>query len=206
MAYDKANTKAQAGGARTGARSSARPTGGGKHWTWFISGLLTGACGVVIAYFAYLHSQGDDTALDSAINSVANEAKETAVNFDFYKELPAAEVAVTAPPAAEPVTSASPTAITTPTAATAPTSAAASVDTNTRFLLQAGSFEQRTEAEARRAKITLLNMSADIAPGVVSGRTVYRVQVGPVTGREAANNARANLSASNIASIVLQMR
>ena len=74
------------------------------------------------------------------------------------------------------------------------------------FLLQAGSFQDKLEADERRAKITLLNMSAEIVPGVVAGRTWYRVQVGPFNGRNAAEDARKHLSASNIDSIPLLMR
>jgi cell division protein FtsN len=51
-----------------------------------------------------------------------------------------------------------------------------------------------------------MNMSAEIVPGVVAGRTWYRVQVGPFAGRDNAEAARKKLSASNIDSIPLLMR
>ncbi len=74
------------------------------------------------------------------------------------------------------------------------------------YLLQAGSFQDRQEAEERRAKITLMNMGTEIVPGVVAGRTWYRVQVGPFAGRDSAEDARKELSANNIDSIPLLMR
>ena len=75
-----------------------------------------------------------------------------------------------------------------------------------RYLLQAGSFQDREDAENRRVKILLLNMDASVVPGVVSGRTWYRVQVGPFNGRNLADAARDALSENNIDSIPLQLR
>src|SRR5690606_34846738 len=75
-----------------------------------------------------------------------------------------------------------------------------------RYLLQAGSFQNQQDAEGRRASIILLNLDANVVPGVVAGKTWHRVQVGPFNGRQAAENARDSLSANNIDTIVLRVR
>jgi cell division protein FtsN len=124
----------------------------------------------------------------------------------------ATATASTTPATAATVTPASTTgAATTAATGTAPSSAvatkSATASTDMRqYLLQAGSFQNRQEAENRRARIVLLNLSANVVPGVVAGRTWQRVQVGPFNGRQSADDARAVLSANNIESIPLIVR
>jgi cell division protein FtsN len=100
----------------------------------------------------------------------------------------------TPPPAAAP-----------PAVATATQASASSADMR-QYLLQAGSFQDRQDAESRRARIILLNLNANVVPGVVAGRTWQRVQVGPFNGRQNAEAARALLSENNIDSIPLIVR
>ena len=61
------------------------------------------------------------------------------------------------------------------------------------------------DAESRRARILLLNMHASIAEGIVVGRTHYRVQVGPIAGRQNAETARNLLAGNDIESILLRV-
>jgi cell division septation protein DedD len=103
----------------------------------------------------------------------------------------------TPPPATSPAA--------TPPPATTVATAPASSDTR-QYLLQAGSFQDRQDAESRRAKIILLNLNANVVPGVVAGRTWQRVQVGPFSGRQNAEAARALLSENQIDSIPLIVR
>jgi cell division protein FtsN len=49
-------------------------------------------------------------------------------------------------------------------------------------------------------------MNASVVPGMVSGRTYHRVQVGPFASRRNAEEARDQLSANNIDSIPLVIR
>jgi cell division protein FtsN len=62
-------------------------------------------------------------------------------------------------------------------AASAP--AAAARDDGTRYLLQAGAFGASGDAEAVKARIALLGLSARVESAQVDGRTVYRVRMGP---------------------------
>lgn len=61
-------------------------------------------------------------------------------------------------------------------AATATPAAAAS---DARYILQAGAFKASGDAEALKARIALLGLSARVESGTVNGETVYRVRMGP---------------------------
>jgi cell division protein FtsN len=206
MAQDFAKQRtAQQPTARKGVRTNVRAAKSSS-WNTFISGIFTGALLVVLGYFAYQRYHTELPSTAAAPNAAKTEELPTFA-FDFYKELANAEVAVSMPPdpAPAPATT-TPASPATNTASTASAAPAATQTATLNYLLQAGSFQERKEADDRRAKITLLNMSADIAPGVVAGRTWYRVQVGPFAGRPPAEEARKTLSANNIDSILLLMR
>src|SRR5688572_3283399 len=172
------------------------------HWGWYFSGMASGALVAVFAYFGFARYQALMQETPAAVAEAIAEAQEEmpAFDFGFYDELATAEVNVNV---ASPVATETPAAAT-PAAASPP--AATAEAQNVSYLLQAGSFQDRQDAEERRAKIILLNMDAQISAGVVSGRTWYRVQVGPFINRGNAEQARNLLSASNIDSIPLLMR
>jgi len=48
-----------------------------------------------------------------------------------------------------------------------------------RYILQAGSFSASGDAEALKARIALLGLTARVESGEAAGRTVYRVRMGP---------------------------
>ena len=50
-----------------------------------------------------------------------------------------------------------------------------------------------------------MNMNVTVSQGVVGGRTFYRVQVGPIAGRQNAQAARDILSGNGIDSMLLQL-
>lgn len=95
------------------------------------------------------------------------------------READAAEPASQAPAPIPAATTPPPTTTTaTTTAATAP-AAAASADGSARYILQAGSFSASGDAEALKARIALLGLSARVESGDANGKTVYRVRMGP---------------------------
>ncbi len=63
--------------------------------------------------------------------------------------------------------------------ATPATAAAAPAASDARYILQAGSFSASGDAEALKARIALLGLSARVESGEAAGRTVYRVRMGP---------------------------
>jgi len=55
----------------------------------------------------------------------------------------------------------------------------AGADTTARYILQAGAFGASGDAEATKAKIALLGLSARVESAQIGGKTVYRVRMGP---------------------------
>ena len=55
----------------------------------------------------------------------------------------------------------------------------ASADTGARYILQAGAFGASGDAEATKAKIAMLGLSARVESAQINGKTVYRVRMGP---------------------------
>ncbi|MEZ0471726.1 SPOR domain-containing protein [Luteimonas salinilitoris] len=74
---------------------------------------------------------------------------------------------------------ASTAATVTPSTAPAPTAAAIGTDTAARYLLQAGAFSASGDAEALKARIALLGLSARVESAEIGGKTMYRVRMGP---------------------------
>lgn len=67
---------------------------------------------------------------------------------------------------------------TTPAPATAASATPAAAG-DARYILQAGSFSTSGDAEALKARIALLGLTARVESGEAAGRTVYRVRMGP---------------------------
>ena len=66
------------------------------------------------------------------------------------------------------------------------------------FFVQAGAYSRPDDADAQRAKLGMLGLSARITEREQAGRTVYRVRLGPFDSREAAEDAQAKLAAGGI--------
>lgn len=178
------------------------------HWGWFLSGIF---CGFLIVGVGYLGLvQLDDQLTESSQSAAEGDsaARRPVIDYGFYEELANAEVIVPVPAAAATAANSetAPPAASEAASTATPDIAVAQTADSIRYLLQAGSFQDRQDAENRRVKVLLLNMEANVVPGVVSGRTWYRVQVGPFQGREPAEVARATLSENNIDSIPLLLR
>ena len=76
-----------------------------------------------------------------------------------------------------------------PTAVPAPTPS---------FFVQAGAYSRTEDAEQQRARLALMGLAARITEREQSGRTVYRVRLGPFDGREEAEDAQGKLSAAGV--------
>jgi cell division protein FtsN len=208
MAQDFAKQRSNPDGGKR-KRSATRPTQpGNANWSWFFSGLMTGVIVSIAAYLGVLKLEEGVTEDAQAAQAGVTAEDEPTYTYDFYDRLSNAEVAVDTPAAAgtatePPATSnpAPPAAVTPPTNAQA--AAATPEQSATRYLLLAGSFQNKQGAESRRTSILLLNLNANVTESVVNGRTLYAVQVGPFAGRRAAGDAGAILSSNGIESIPL---
>lgn len=190
--FAKQHASQRNNGKRKKSRTATSPTGkSGSHWSWFYSGLVSG---IFIAFIIYQGVFKPDpaapqfTTTDNSETTTAtnNDSDQNQTEFNFYKTLPEAEVLVDVIPVS--------------------IVAEETVNDTISYLLQAGSFPDKNDAESRRATIILLNMQANVVPGVVSGKTWHRVQVGPFIGRVSTENARDTLLSNNIDTILLRMR
>lgn len=90
--------------------------------------------------------------------------------------------------------------------AAAPAAAAKPAAVPSRFVLQAGSFASRDQAESARAKLILLGQDARIESGKVGDKTWHRLVVGPFASRQQADGAQKQLGANGVSSVVQQRR
>ena len=66
------------------------------------------------------------------------------------------------------------------------------------FFVQAGAYARTDDAEQQRAKLALMGLTARITEREQSGRTVYRVRLGPFDARNEAEDAQSKLTAAGI--------
>lgn len=73
------------------------------------------------------------------------------------------------------------------------------------YFVQAGAYRSPEEAEAQRAKTSLLGLDAKVSERDQGGRTVYRVRVGPMDKAEA-ERVRAKLEAAHLESAMVRVQ
>lgn len=101
-------------------------------------------------------------------------------------------------PAAKPASAATASATPAPkAAASAPTTAAAGSDPYVYFV-QAGAYTRSEDAEGQRAKLAMQGFSAKIYEREQSGRTVYRVRLGPLDSRDEAEGLQRKVEAGGM--------
>jgi len=64
------------------------------------------------------------------------------------------------------------------------------------YFVQAGAFRTPEDAEAQRAKLAMMGMEAKVSEREQSGRTVYRVRMGPYAKRDDAEHAKDRLESA----------
>ncbi|MCC4592458.1 SPOR domain-containing protein, partial [Xanthomonas campestris pv. cannae] len=100
------------------------------------------------------------------------------------------------------------TAAATPAATTAPAAAAAAAATaapdTARYILQAGSFGASGDAESTKAKLAMLGLSARVESAQISGKTVYRVRMGPYGTASELAEAKQKLNGSGLSAIAIK--
>ena len=146
----------------------------------FVSGLVIGA-GLMYATAPLLPPA-------TVIPKIADTAAELStkdnlpnLEFTFYKDLKNAEIDVTENPHT------------------------ATPKKEFSYLLQAGSFKYREDADKLRIELLLLNLNAEVeAVTLSSGEAWHRVLVGPLANRSNVAAARAKLAENKIDSLLLE--
>jgi cell division protein FtsN len=116
---------------------------------------------------------------------------------DKLGDTPAAPAA----PAAAPVSSG---AAASPVASSVAASTA-SGDAATYFV-QAGAFRAPEDAQAQRARLAMLGMASEITEREQSGRTVYRVRIGPFNQKPLAEATRVQLEANSVDAALVRIQ
>lgn len=184
-----------------------RQSGGGVPGVvWLLAGL---AMGLGVAWLVHLSYQGKGpfpelakhrpTAAEMtarANTSASDDAPaDEGPEFEFYKILPQMEVKV---PDTEPL----------PERKTAAERDADKPEPAERYLLQAGSFQNKTDAERFKAQIALdFGLQSHIqSVELKGGETWHRVYIGPFAGLVSLDKARAELKAKGVDTILLKAK
>ena len=114
-------------------------------------------------------------------------------------ETPAAPVRTEPRPAA--TTASTPTS---PSRTSTAPATIASADSSARYILQAGAFEASGDAEATKAKIALLGLSARVESAQINGKTVYRVRMGPYGTASELAEAKRKLSSGGLPAMAVK--
>jgi cell division protein FtsN len=74
------------------------------------------------------------------------------------------------------------------------------------YFIQAGAFGRVEDAEAQRAKLAMSGYQAKVTEREQSGRTVYRVRLGPFDKREEAAQVKEKLESTGVESALVQVQ
>lgn len=206
MARTPAKKKSQ--GASRNSKASSRKSVPG--WLWLLLGL---AFGLFVAFLWHLWELRKDGSVKTPVTAIATPEKKpgeianTPANhtngageeprFDFYTLLPNQQAIPGKNASGKTPSPATATPDIPPKTVSAPAEPA--------YILQAGSFKNEAEADKRRASILLLGLPVKIQKVPVKpGEIWYRVVVGPIKGKAAAQSARANLRSNGVDTLVLK--
>ncbi|MDP2016919.1 SPOR domain-containing protein [Hydrogenophaga sp.] len=74
------------------------------------------------------------------------------------------------------------------------------------YFVQAGAFRSPEDAESQRAKLAMLGINADVTEREQSGRTVYRVRVGPFNQKALADLTQEQLQANGVEAALVRVQ
>ena len=97
-----------------------------------------------------------------------------------------------------------PAAVAAPASAAAPRSTKAAADTFTYFV-QVGAYARPEDAEQQRARVGLMGLAAKVTEREQSGRTVFRVRLGPFERKGDADAAQERLAGNGIEAALVRV-
>ena len=74
------------------------------------------------------------------------------------------------------------------------------------YFIQAGAFRTPEDAEQQRARLSLLGMQARVSEREQSGRTVYRVRLGPFDKKDDADKVKDRLDSNSIETALVRVQ
>lgn len=93
-----------------------------------------------------------------------------------------------------------------PAAGTAAVGSAAAGSDPFQYFIQAGAFRTPEDAEQQRAKLMLIGAQARVSERDQSGRTVYRVRLGPFDKKDEADKAKEKLDGSGFEAVLVRVQ
>jgi cell division protein FtsN len=95
---------------------------------------------------------------------------------------------------------------TTPAATPARPDTKPAQDDGAKYLLQAGAFQASGDAEAVKAKIALLGLTARVESAQIADKTVFRVRMGPYGSASELADAKRRLSGGGLPALAIKAR
>lgn len=198
MSQDFAKRKPSAKGSRKNVRN--KTPNDKPPWLWLATGLCTGLLLGFLYHLAALPSGEATSASEQPIANSSTPDPDDSVRFNFYTLLPEREVMVSQeqqPARSRPDDKSD----------EKPTSSTKSQNESAyQYYLQAGSFQQRDEAEKRRIQLILLDLEGNIEKVKHQGKSWYRVQSGPYLNRNELASAQTKLSRESIDTLVTKRK
>jgi cell division protein FtsN len=151
-------------------------------------------------YDFYTMLPGDEVAMSDA--ELAATAREEAAR--QARAQPAATTGTTA--AATPATTASMATPASPAGASDVATAVATTPADAPYILQAGAFGASGDAEATKAKVALLGLSARVESAAINGKTVYRVRMGPYATASELAEAKRKLANGGLPALAIKAK
>lgn len=74
------------------------------------------------------------------------------------------------------------------------------------YFVQAGAFRTQEDAEAQRAKLSLMGIEAKVTEREQAGRQVYRVRVGPFANKDEADRSKEKLDAGGFDTALVRVQ
>ncbi|MNT72431.1 Cell division protein FtsN [compost metagenome] len=74
------------------------------------------------------------------------------------------------------------------------------------YFVQAGAFRTTDDAEAQRAKLSLMGVEAKVTEREQAGRTVYRVRAGPFNKKDDADRLKERLDGGGLESALVRVQ
>ncbi|TXS93913.1 sporulation protein [Parahaliea maris] len=165
-------------------KTAARP----RVWRWYGAGVLTGLGAALALYLVTLPPAPGDAGTEAAPVASTQPAAKTPPKprFDFYTMLPEQTIDVDVDPAevAQPRATAS--------------------SSKEIYLLQAGSFRQRADADRRRAELLLLGLEPRVEESSSDNGRWFRVFIGPFDSRSKMAKARSLTAGQDIDTLLLK--
>ena len=136
---------------------------------------------------------------DAPVEAMMSEEEKPATQIDLNKPLQGKSPAVhsSADPIADIATGKS--------AADAAASAKADAKTEVVFFVQTGAFVSQSEADAQKASLAMQGMQSQISEGLIDGKSVWRVRIGPFANVDDSGIVRSKLTGMGIKPAVIKV-